>query len=170
MLMHHDNRLNFDLAETSQVVAQAAKDDSTSMRTLALLSTVFLPGTFISVSSRASYMPTLSTDGPHKALFSTTMFDWKAQPGASVVSHRFWIYWAFTVPITLLVFAGCMIWLREEKNRDQRHIRAKYQIVRRGTGDLQHGQPERAPTSGFKVSALRLKRRFKSQKKFQENV
>ena len=49
MLIQHDNRVQFDLAETSHVLAQAAKDDSTSMKTLALLGTLFLPGTFISV-------------------------------------------------------------------------------------------------------------------------
>ena len=57
MLMQHDNRLNFDLAQASQIVAQAAKNDSSSMKTLALLSSLFLPGTFISVcSTGAQYL------------------------------------------------------------------------------------------------------------------
>lgn len=37
-----------------------------------------------------------------------SFFNWAAQPGQPVVSARFWIYWAFTIPITLLVLS---LWL-----------------------------------------------------------
>jgi hypothetical protein len=33
-----------------------------------------------------------------------SMFDWHAAPQQAVISHRFWVYWAFTVPVTFLVF------------------------------------------------------------------
>lgn len=31
------------------------------------------------------------------------MFDWSAPAGTKVVSERFWVYWAITVPATLVV-------------------------------------------------------------------
>lgn len=33
-----------------------------------------------------------------------SMFNWNAKAGETVVSHRFWIYWAITVPITIAIF------------------------------------------------------------------
>ena len=32
-----------------------------------------------------------------------SMFNWAAAPGERVVSQRFWVYWAFTIPITIII-------------------------------------------------------------------
>jgi hypothetical protein len=32
------------------------------------------------------------------------MFDWKAAAPNPVISDRFWVYWAFTLPVTFVVF------------------------------------------------------------------
>lgn len=39
-----------------------------------------------------------------------SMFDWSAPAGQKVVSHRFWVYWAFTVPITVVLLVIGLIW------------------------------------------------------------
>lgn len=39
-----------------------------------------------------------------------SMFDWRAPAGQEVGSHRFWVYWAFTVPITVVLLAIGLIW------------------------------------------------------------
>jgi hypothetical protein len=46
------------------------------------------------------------------------MFNWQAGPGDVVVTHRFWIYWAVTGPLTLIVFTIWLTWLYTHKERE----------------------------------------------------
>jgi hypothetical protein len=49
-----------------------------------------------------------------------SMFDWQQNdssgPG-NVVSSRFWIYWAVTIPLTIFTFCGWATWWSFEKHR-----------------------------------------------------
>lgn len=58
----------------------------------AVLTTLFLPGTFIA------------------ALFSTSMFNFDHD--SIQVSRLFWVYWAVTVPLTIIVVVVWQVWLR----------------------------------------------------------
>lgn len=62
--------------------------DSVAMKTLALVTAIFLPATFIAT------------------LFSMSMFDWQAGSGSAVVSPEFWIFWVVSVPLSLAVLAA----------------------------------------------------------------
>lgn len=66
--------------------AEAARNDSSSMKTVAVMTMAFLPATFFA------------------ALFALPSLDWK---GPAVITNTFWIYWVFTIPTTILVF---IIW------------------------------------------------------------
>ncbi|QMW34944.1 hypothetical protein F9C07_2280560 [Aspergillus flavus] len=94
-----DNRLNARLAASTG-------RDSTSMKILAFITTIFLPGTFIAT------------------LFSMDMFDWKSAPSddSSAVSSQFWIYWATAVPLTAVTLGGWALWWNFEKHRYDVHI------------------------------------------------
>ncbi|MCJ1272370.1 hypothetical protein MMC21_000156 [Puttea exsequens] len=50
MASQSDNRINIKIADTSTKIAEAARKDSSSMITIAALTMLFLPGTFVSVS------------------------------------------------------------------------------------------------------------------------
>lgn len=63
-------------------MALAAKADSNAMKTIAVMTMFFLPGTFFAT------------------LFALPTLHWT---GKQVVSDRFWIYWAFTLPCTAFV-------------------------------------------------------------------
>ncbi|KAK2752924.1 hypothetical protein CKAH01_06165 [Colletotrichum kahawae] len=78
-----------------------ANTDSQIMKSITLLTMIFLPATFIS------------------ALFSTTFFDFD-EYGWNF-STRFWIYWVVTVPLTLCVLAVWGLWI----GGSARKIRAK---------------------------------------------
>lgn len=52
------------------------------MKTIAVMTMVFLPGTFLA------------------ALFAVPSLDWS---GPKVITSNFWVYWAFTIPSTLVV-------------------------------------------------------------------
>ena len=63
------------------------------MKTLAAVTVAFLPGTFVS------------------SLFSMSMFDWQATT-EGMITTRFWIYWAVTVPLTLATVGTWYAWIR----------------------------------------------------------
>lgn len=43
------NRINLQIAESSRQVALATQEDSASMTTIAVMTMIFLPGTFVAV-------------------------------------------------------------------------------------------------------------------------
>ncbi|KAI9679525.1 MAG: hypothetical protein M1817_005547 [Caeruleum heppii] len=94
LAVQRDSRLSLRIAQTTREVAAATKRDSSSMKALATLTAVFLPGTSMA------------------ALFSMPLFDWKAAPGSPVVSPRLWLYWAITGPLTILVLVIYGLWTK----------------------------------------------------------
>ena len=92
-----DNRL-------SARIAVSSGRDSTAMKTLAFITALFLPGTYIAT------------------LFSMSMFEWQASPSDAPstsssssspsvsISNKFWIYWATTIPLTVAVVVGWRLW------------------------------------------------------------
>jgi len=46
------------------------------------------------------------------------MFNWEAESGSSMVSTRFWIYWAVAVPVTLAVLVGWLGWLKHHRRTE----------------------------------------------------
>ncbi|KAI1417220.1 hypothetical protein F5Y13DRAFT_177135 [Hypoxylon sp. FL1857] len=79
-LTHEDAAANASLAA-------ASKRDASSMKTIAIMTMAFLPATFFA------------------ALFAVPSLRWEE---SDVVQSKFWVYWAFTLPATALVFC---IWL-----------------------------------------------------------
>jgi hypothetical protein len=63
-------------------IAAKGREDSSSMKVLAVMTTLFLPGTFFAT------------------LFALPTLHWDED---QVISSRFWIYWAFSLPCTMLV-------------------------------------------------------------------
>ncbi|KAI0506868.1 hypothetical protein F5B22DRAFT_622347 [Xylaria bambusicola] len=70
--------------ETSLEIAKATRRDSEHMRSIALVTMIFLPGTFFA------------------GVFSMTFFDWSGNSGQPVVSKYIWIYVLFTLLVTLI--------------------------------------------------------------------
>ncbi|PVH75688.1 hypothetical protein DL98DRAFT_316397 [Cadophora sp. DSE1049] len=93
LIARADTKASIELTKTSKrlteanlAVARAAKDDSGAMKTISVMTMLFLPATFFA------------------ALFSMPTLQWNE---SQVVGNRFWIYWAFTIPVTLLIF---LVW------------------------------------------------------------
>ncbi|KAI1779752.1 hypothetical protein F4818DRAFT_152102 [Hypoxylon cercidicola] len=86
-LMRQDTDASMELARLSVELTKAAKADSSSMKVIAVMTMIFLPGTFFA------------------ALFAIPSLSWDNQ---DVVGDKFWIYWAFTIPFTLVIF---LLWL-----------------------------------------------------------
>ncbi|KFZ16902.1 hypothetical protein V501_02015 [Pseudogymnoascus sp. VKM F-4519 (FW-2642)] len=103
--------------EYMQHIADATLRDSSSMKTIAILTMAFLPGTFIC------------------SFFSMTMFNWNSQPGEPLVSPYIWIYFVAMVPLTLLVIT-IWWWKTKESRQEQEEDRRKRRLARVGTQDL----------------------------------
>ncbi|KAF2096114.1 hypothetical protein NA57DRAFT_78886 [Rhizodiscina lignyota] len=97
VVAQEDNRLSARLAASSG-------KDSTSMKILAFITALFLPGTFVAT------------------LFSMGMFAWRFDNGtsangtenSSTVSNQFWIYWATALPLTAVTLIGWALWWQVE--------------------------------------------------------
>jgi len=55
-LTQRDTEVSRELARTSTEIAMAAKRDSSSMKVIAVLTTLFLPGAFVGVSPSQSHL------------------------------------------------------------------------------------------------------------------
>ncbi|KAK4129170.1 hypothetical protein N657DRAFT_676831 [Parathielavia appendiculata] len=69
-----------------------ARQDNSVMKSIALLTMIFLPATFIS------------------AIFSTSFFNY-GEDGSWLVSDKLWIYWATTIPATIATVVLWQNWL-----------------------------------------------------------
>ena len=96
LINQQETRVAIAVAEDSRTLASASKEDSTAMKTIAAVTIVFLPGTFIA------------------ALFAMPLFQWDAVGDSKIVSNRFWIYWAVTVPLTFLTLLVWVLWTKRQ--------------------------------------------------------
>lgn len=89
-------------ATASLGLAVASRQDSAAMKTIAFVTTAFLPATFIA------------------AIFSTSFFNFEQGTGWAV-STKFWIYWIFAVPVTVVAIAALDYWqkryIREDREK-----------------------------------------------------
>lgn len=91
-----DQRSNLLIADSSLTIARESKRDNLSMITIAAITMIFLPGTFVA------------------SFFAMPLLNWQAPKGNTVVSHRFWVYWAVTVPLTIGTILLWLGWFRRE--------------------------------------------------------
>jgi Mg2+ and Co2+ transporter CorA len=87
----HDSELAHFDSEVSIGIGRATQRDGRAMKTLAFLSLAFLPATFVS------------------AIFSMSFYNFNPDTGKWILSSKVWIYWAVTIPVTVLTV---LIWLR----------------------------------------------------------
>lgn len=90
-------------SKTMVRISEAVKNDSTAMKTIAVLTLTFLPATFVS------------------AVFSMTFFNFSpgngVHPEAWVVSEKIWIYWVISLPLTIVTILSWFTWQRKFRRR-----------------------------------------------------
>ena len=87
------------------------------MKAIAVLTMFFLPGTFIAVGSLAFSTAISHNRHPSHAFFVMPLFNWEASNTGSVMSSRIWIYWAVTIPATILVWYLFQEWRNRIKRK-----------------------------------------------------
>lgn len=123
-MAQEDNALNARMAV-------ASSRDSSSMKALAVITAIFLPGEFIGT------------------LFGMSMFDFlvpskdeeeTAPPGMEpepdhVLSGYFWVYWAIAVPLTLVIVIVWRAWWVNQDRYFRRHLSKELSEERYWTAD-----------------------------------
>ena len=87
-------RLANQVSGMSNIISQR---DTSAMKTVAIVTMVFLPGTFVA------------------SVFAMPMLNWDAAAYDRIVSRRFWMYWIVKVPLTFAVF---VIWWAQQKYKE----------------------------------------------------
>ncbi|KAB8258594.1 hypothetical protein BDV32DRAFT_125511 [Aspergillus pseudonomiae] len=83
----------------SHQMSRHTRYDSMVMKTISFVGMIYLPGTFAS------------------GIFGSNFFDYQSGEKESwEMSHKFWLYWVVTIPLTLATFAVWALW----------HYRAKF--------------------------------------------
>lgn len=77
-------------------IGKAAQKDSAAMKTIALLTLIFLPGTFIATVFGMGFFNFSQGDGAQ-------MPEWS-------VSKDIWVYWAITIPVTGVTVLCWLLW------------------------------------------------------------
>ena len=110
-LAQEASRLTFESAEIARaskiigeetvIIGREAKLDSAAMKSIAFVTMLFLPGTFLA------------------SAFSMPLFDWTALSASRVVSPRIWIYFVVTLVLTATTMVGYWFWFRRKNNPDR---------------------------------------------------
>ncbi|KAF2498168.1 hypothetical protein BU16DRAFT_558239 [Lophium mytilinum] len=146
MITERDSGANLSMAKASRDLAEATKADSSAMRTLAFMSIVFLPATFVS------------------SFFSMSMFDWRAPQLTSIVSKRMWIYWVVSIPLTLIIIVIWQLWLRIDIDQYQKSTQSNNVLAKPKSQDLSTKlSPKKVAEKVQEWSRLRMRRRKPSQ-------
>lgn len=161
-MAQEDNALNARMAV-------ASSRDSASMKALAVITAIFLPGEFIGT------------------LFGMSMFDWLApskdeeeaaaaaggggagggEPESDdILSRNFWVYWIISIPLTLLIILVWRAWWVTQDRYFRRHLSEELSEERFWTSD---GKPRELEHNFlhdlFYLSSRRDERRLKQPKK-----
>jgi hypothetical protein len=115
LVAQRDNKVNLKMSRISTEIAAATKKNSFAMLTIAFMSILFLPGTFLAVRQNPCNS-NMVADNP-QSLFFMEMFDWQASDGERVISPLFYVYWVITIPTTLAFFVLWQFWLRPRNDR-----------------------------------------------------
>ncbi|KAK5166241.1 uncharacterized protein LTR77_008502 [Saxophila tyrrhenica] len=104
LMQQHDSRTNIEIATQT-------KRDSSAMKTLSLVSVIFLPLT--AVASVFSMDPFVSRDA--------------SEGSRVIVSSQFWIYWAVVIPLTSMILCAWVVWINREQLLSRRKVGSRKQ-------------------------------------------
>jgi uncharacterized membrane protein len=90
------------------------------MKTIAVLTLVFLPATAMAVSYPSDNRCNVLTS---QSIFSMSMFNWQAQDGGTVVSSKIWIYVVVAVVLTCVVLIIWILWFNWTQKKYDNEMR-----------------------------------------------
>ncbi|KAL8857596.1 MAG: hypothetical protein Q9178_005924 [Gyalolechia marmorata] len=111
LIAQNDSRTNISIADASRRIAFETRRDSDAMKTIAALTMVFLPATFVAT------------------LFGMVFFTVDSGSGSGFrVNSLWWVYLAVTIPLTMLtvgVWRGWLGMVRRSRIQDEESVGLK---------------------------------------------
>ncbi len=92
MLSRQDQKTSIDIADASKTIAEETKKDGYSMKTLAVVTMLFLPATSVS------------------SILAMPLFRWDEGDDNTVVSTKLWVYFVLAIPLTAATVGLWWIW------------------------------------------------------------
>lgn len=102
IIQQHNERMHLEIADATKRMTEIALSDNASMKTIAILTMLFLPGTAVA------------------SFFSMAMFNWSAVDGNQIVSKWLWVYFVIAVPLTAIVVLLWWLWGSQATRRRRR--------------------------------------------------
>jgi cytochrome b561 len=93
-----------------QQIARETKRDSSALKSISLLTMVFLPATAIAVNRASALASLLITSKTVMAPFISISSDNKV-----IMTSQFWIFWVVAGPVTLLVIVLWVSWIQRSE-------------------------------------------------------
>ncbi|KAK8093717.1 hypothetical protein PG997_000402 [Apiospora hydei] len=116
-------------ARANIIIAYASKRDSSQMKYISFLGMVFLPGTFLAVSTHHDKgprrNPTCRTNHGVKTLFSMTFFNWIPDDSPQVVSPWIGLYCGSAAMLTLITYWRWRRYIAEQELISHKDIQEK---------------------------------------------
>ena len=148
--------------------------DSAAMRTIAFVTLIFLPATFVSAIFSTSFFdfsPSNRSEGSSSSPSSSSSQKTSDSSSPWVISSKFWIYWAFAIPLTAVTVLAWYLWHRwvvlpeslvGEHHRYPRHSRTGSQNQRVGQSPsiTQSSTFEMDNNKGFNNNKNNLRTKF----------
>jgi hypothetical protein len=115
-----DSRASLAIADINNELAWQGRNNNTAMMTIAFISLLFLPGTFV-----ASFFqtPIFNFPDPNNTDPSTNANNYSSSSssrGPIIVAQPFWIYWTVSGVLTLGLGLGWMSYLRRRREMDRK--------------------------------------------------
>ncbi|KAL8894251.1 MAG: hypothetical protein Q9192_004482 [Flavoplaca navasiana] len=111
LIAQNDSRTNIAIADASRRIAFETRRDSDAMKTIAALTMIFLPGTFVAT------------------LFGMVFFTVDTSSGSRFqVNPLWWIYLAVTIPLTIItigLWRGWLTLVRKSRIQDEEKVGLK---------------------------------------------
>ncbi|GAB1320575.1 Magnesium transport protein CorA, transmembrane region [Madurella fahalii] len=123
IIAQKESKLGLQMAGEQRRLAHAAKRDSTSMKILSLLGAIFLPATYLASVFGMSFFEFLPDGDRRAGDGSSSSSSSDATDSSSLrgpVAPELWIYFAITVPMTLIIV---LLWRWWDKRRDARYAK-----------------------------------------------
>ncbi|KAK5452054.1 hypothetical protein LTS15_007777 [Exophiala xenobiotica] len=150
-----DSRASLAIADINNELAWQGRNNNTAMMTIAFISLLFLPGTFVASFFQTPIFnfPDPNTDPSTDANnYNSSSSSSSSSRGPIIVAQPFWIYWTVSGVLTLGLGLGWMSYLRrrremDRKEREFERRQFRDRIRRRKDGGAASFVLERGPPS-----------------------
>jgi hypothetical protein len=106
IVAYQESQANVDMIAQHHHIARMTKDDSVVIRSVSLLTMIFLPGTFVATLFSTSFFDFTNGQYFHATIQSSGLLKLRCAGGIGRVSNHIWVYFAVVVPLTILVIGA----------------------------------------------------------------